>query len=320
MANEQYKGLLLVGDPHVEGRVPGFRKDDYPRVVLEKLAWCLRYAREQGLLPVILGDLFHLPRDNPNWLLGELISLLDPPVLGTYGNHDCHQDQLTDDDSFSVLLKAGRILVPSTAPYWSSCMNGRTVVIGCTPWGKHLPKSFDGNAGATGIDKPLVFWLAHHDVKVPGYEEQGHFSPYEIPGVDVVINGHIHRRLSDVQVGTTVWITPGNISRRARSDASRAHIPAAMQIDISRGSWTRQMVEIPHRPFDEVFYHEVIPNADVADDSTFVTGLAELQSRQTATGAGLLAFIEQNVTQFDADIAAEILELAKEVTSDAEAN
>ena len=40
--------------------------------------------------------------------------------------------------------------------------------------------------------------------------------PCEIRGVDLVINGHIHRRLEDVQKGCTTWLTPGNISRRSR--------------------------------------------------------------------------------------------------------
>lgn len=314
MADREYKGMLFIGDPHLEGRVPGFRKDDYPHVILEKLGWCLRYAREHSLLPIILGDLFHLPRDNPNWLLGELVSLLDIQVLSLYGNHDCHQDQLTDDDSFSVLLKAGRIRLADENTPWKGRMNGQEVIVGGTAWGKWLPKSFD----AIGIGKSLVFWIAHHDVKVPGYEEQGRFSPQEIPGIDVVINGHIHRRLDDVQTGSTLWITPGNISRRARSDASRQHIPAALRIDISANGWERQIVEVPHKPFEEVFYEAVVGEAEVTAESAFVAGLAELQARRTETGSGLLIFLEKNVTQFEPDVADEILTLAKEVTTHAE--
>ena len=58
MAPRDYQGLLLIGDPHLEGRIPGFRKDDYPNVILQKLTWALDYAAEQHLLPAILGDLF----------------------------------------------------------------------------------------------------------------------------------------------------------------------------------------------------------------------------------------------------------------------
>ena len=62
-------GLLFIGDPHLASRPPGFRKDDYPATILEKLRWCLHYAEENNLRPIFLGDLFDFPRDNANWLL-----------------------------------------------------------------------------------------------------------------------------------------------------------------------------------------------------------------------------------------------------------
>src|SRR5688500_5680347 len=58
-----YTGLLCIGDPHLASRAPGFRKDDYPRNILAKLEWAMNYAETNELLPVILGDLFHYPRD-----------------------------------------------------------------------------------------------------------------------------------------------------------------------------------------------------------------------------------------------------------------
>ena len=73
---DQYDGLLIIGDPHLEGRQPGFRKDDYPNVILEKLNWCLRYASRHQLMPVLLGDIFQNPRDNPTWMLSRLIEIM----------------------------------------------------------------------------------------------------------------------------------------------------------------------------------------------------------------------------------------------------
>ena len=95
----------------------------------------------------------------------------------------------------------------------------------------------------------LTFWIAHHDVNVPGYEEQGRFAPHEIPGIDVVVNGHIHRQLQDVQIGQTLWVTPGNISRIARSDATKLHTPAVLQVLVTAEGFQRQMVTVPHEPF-----------------------------------------------------------------------
>jgi hypothetical protein len=311
-----YDGLLFIGDPHLEGRQPGFRKDDYPNVILDKLAWCLEYARSNRLLPCILGDLFDKPRDNPNWLLVRLLQLLTGEVIGLYGNHDVHYDpQLTDDDSLALLVNAGRLRLVSEEAPWVGTMGSRTVVVGGASYRQTIPRRFSLADGATAGDKasPFVVWLTHHDLLIPGYEE-ARLKPWEIDGVDLVINGHIHRRLEDVVTGKTLWLTPGNISRRSRSDAAKAHVPSALRLDVTPSGYELAYIEIPHRPFDEVF-HPAIVAAAVADaGSAFVAGLAELQARRTASGAGLLQFLEQNLAQFEPDVSQEIMRLAQEVT------
>lgn len=308
-----YMGLLVVGDPHLEGRTPGFRKDDYPRIILDKLEWGLRYAKAHRLLPAILGDLFDKPRDNPTWMLGSLIDLLTgSECVGLYGNHDCAEPELCDHDSLSLLVKAGRLRLLDGRP-WSGSMNGRSVIVGGSSYRQQLPDRFEAQI-TPGDLLPLVFWLAHHDLIVPGYEEQGRIQPREIEGIDLVINGHIHRRLQDVQTGRTLWMTPGNISRRSRSEATKDHIPSVLRIDIGDGGYTRQFVEVPHRPFDEVFHSIIAETPTDCTASAFVAGLAELQARRTESGAGLLAFLENNVSQFERSVADEIMALAQEVT------
>ncbi|MFP4225249.1 MAG: hypothetical protein ACLFRF_00850 [Desulfobacterales bacterium] len=86
-------------------------------------------------------------------------------------------------------------------------------------------------------------------------------------------------------------------------------------MDISQTGWTCQYIEIPHQPFDQVFYEAVADTA--ADDDTgsaFVSGLAELQARRTQTGEGLMLFLEKNLDQFETDVVNEIKQLAYEVT------
>lgn len=350
MARREYTGLLAIGDPHVEGKVPGFRKDDYPQVVLDKLAWCLSYAQKHRLLPALLGDLFHLPRNNPNWLVGDLIEVLgSQQVIGIFGNHDAADPVLSEHDSFSLLIRSGRISLVSAEAPWVGRMNGRAVVVGGSSYRERVPESYSmeletpeeartagesgrlweseglwgteaeggvEGAGETEPDTPLVLWLAHHDIGVPGYEEQGRFLPHEIPGIDAVINGHIHRHLEAVEVGSTSWLTPGNISRRVRTDAIRDHVPSALRIDVDRSGWNASHVAIPHRPFDEIFHEAVADETLDTSESAFVAGLAELEARKTASGAGFMEFIQKNLDQFDEPIAAEILVLAKEVTTD----
>ena len=131
-----------------------------------------------------------------------------------------------------------------------------------------------------------------------------------------MINGHIHRRLDEMTLGPTRWLTPGNISRRVRNDAARSHVPAVLRIDVSPAEYQLTYVAVPHRPFDEVFHEAVLDLPVAAGESAFVTGLAELQARRTVSGAGLKEFLQQNVTQFPPAVADEIMHLAAEVTSD----
>ena len=312
MPDRDYQGLLLIGDPHLEGRQPGFRKDDYPSVILEKLQWCLHYAGEYALLPAILGDLFDKPRDNPTWMICKLIEMLSMEVIALYGNHDCADPVLCEHDSLSLLVKSGRLrLVDADSP-WCGTMNGRPVVVGGSSYRQEIPRGFDCPTIKPGSE-PLVVWLCHHDVSVPGYEDQGRIDPREIHGVDLVINGHIHRRLEDVQKGGTTWLTPGNISRRARSDVTRDHAPAVLRIDVTPDSYECHRVVVPHQPFDDVFHPLVVDQVADRNESKFVTGLAELQARRTASGAGLEAFLELNLPQFQPLVATEIRNLAREV-------
>ena len=309
-------GLLFIGDPHLASRAPGFRKDEYPRTVLAKLRWAMDYAAENKLLPVLLGDLFDFPRDNANWLLVELLGLFNDGILAVFGNHDCKEDTLGDNDTLSVLVAAGRVRLLDCDRPWVSTMNGTTVVLGGSCWGQKLPKSFDRSK--LPPDRPaLVFWLAHHDLRFPGYDA-GRSDCAEVPGIDAVINGHIHRRLEDVVAGSTVWMNPGNIARVARGDACRDHVPGVLRVDVTPGRWSHQRVAVPHLAYDEVFHPEVQAAAAETDQSLFIRELAALQAVRTATGAGLQVFLDANLPQFEGPVAAEIRRLASEVLSHGE--
>ena len=315
MSNE-YTGLLCIGDPHLASRVPGFRKDDYPRAILDKLTWALNYAKEHRLLPAILGDLFHWPRDNANRMLVRLLELFDATVIGIAGNHDCKENQLGADDALSVLWAAGRLRLLERSGPWCGSMGGRTVIIGGTAWGQRLPASFDPSEVVAAGDAPLVVWLAHHDIRFRGYEEVGRFTAIEMPGIDILVNGHIHRPLADIVAGTTTWVNPGNIARIKRSDADRTRRPSVLRINIRKEGWDKQTVEVPFLPYEEVFHEDTVTSDIPADESLFVRGLAALESLKTYGGAGLKAFLEQNLGQFNDSVAAEIRALAEEVYSD----
>jgi predicted phosphodiesterase len=309
-------GLLFIGDPHAASRAPGFRKDDYARTILGKIRWAIEYALAERLTPFLLGDLFDFPRDNANWLIVELMDLFSRCpggcTWGVYGNHDCKENELGDNDTLSVLVAGGQVRLLDRSP-WRGTVNGCPVVVGGTSWGRELPDAFERGSADGG----RVFWLTHHDLRFPGYEEQARMGCREIAGVDLAINGHIHRALGSVVRGQTTWLNPGNITRVSRGDATRAHEPAVLRVDVAQdGAWTAKRVTVPHLPFDEVFHPEVASEEARVDDSVFIRELAALESVRTSGGAGLRSFLDANLPQFAPRTVEEIEALAREVLTD----
>ncbi len=322
--HHQYEGLLIFGDPHLEGRQPNFRKDDYPNVILKKIEFCLEYCRQHKLQPVCLGDLFDKPRDNSNWMMGNLIEMTQhTPIIGIFGNHDCAQPELNDDDSLSVLVKSGGYKLVSAADFWTGSINGRRLVVAGSSYRHPIPKTFDcrlvpqvsDKSGSKDARPPLVIWLTHHDISFKEYEN-GRTSVHEIENVDVLVNGHIHRRLDPIVAGKTTWINPGNITRRSRSESNQAHVPKALHVKVSDVGLKFEDVVIPHKPFDEIFHEAMVPTEQSHGESAFISGLKELTNRRTDSGAGLNEFLKENIGQFEPDVADQILTLAKEITQE----
>jgi len=89
-----------------------------------------------------------------------------------------------------------------------------------------------------------------------------------------------------------------------------------LRSDIRNQAWDKEIVEVPFLPHEEVFYEELISSDIPAEESTFVRGLAALESLKTEGGAGLRAFLDENLGQFDVRVATEIRALAEEVYGD----
>lgn len=317
-ASRKYRGLLVIGDPHIEGRSPGFRKDNFPETILGKVRWCIEHAQKHKLLPVFLGDVFDKPRDNPTWMIGELIEMLMPyPAVGIYGNHDCADPQLGENDSLSILIKAGCYRLVGEEDYWTGSIEGRRVVVAGSSYRQRIPQHFDiDNVPKDSMfdQAPTVVWLTHHDIDIGNYKN-GKFGPYEMMNVDLLINGHIHRPAKPVRKGQTTWMNPGNISRRTRSENSRKHKPTVLEVTFPESGFETKTIEVPHKPFDEVFYLDDMAESTGSDEerSGFVTGLSELTKRRTSSGAGLMEFLDKNLDSYSDSVAAEIRELAQRV-------
>ncbi|MBN2139873.1 MAG: metallophosphoesterase [Desulfovibrionaceae bacterium] len=309
------KGLFLIGDPHLADTPPGQRLPGYREQVMDKIAACLERAKALGMLPVFLGDLFHWPRENSNAMLVNLIDLLGPHggELMPYvlvGNHDKYQARLTRDVSLAVLEAAGVVrLMSEPGPQLVLRVKDRTALVGASPDGTSIPSLF--HRDDPGPD--FVLWLTHHNIQFPEFQERaGRIR--EIPGVDWVINGHIHRPQPTLRAGSTIWANPGNITRLTFTRRSKERKPSA-------AIWTPGLAElekwvVPHLAFEQVFPDQEFPpeEQETEGESGFILGLERLAWRRTREGMGLEQFLKANLNPelLETEL---IWDLYREVTS-----
>lgn len=319
-------GLILPADPHVTATPPGQRMEGYLEHILEKLTAILEEAVRRNLQVVILGDLFHWPRENSNQVLVRLIELfgehgrkhLKPWCL--VGNHDKYQARYTPDVSMAVLEVAGVLEVISTpGPQFLLQAHGRRLLVGASPDFSPLPERYEKG------DKDEVLWITHHNIGFPDFEDKP-LRIREVPGVDWMVNGHIHRPQPMQVKGNTHWVNPGGLVRMQFTRYSKERKPVA-------AVWTPECLEkgelelwqVPIRPFEEVFPDQALPEdnaGQVESESLFVQGLERLAWRRTKEGLGLKQFLGQNLKDtHDPESSAEerlVWKLYEEVVSGAE--
>lgn len=226
-------GLLFIGDPHISSQRPGRRKDkDYPSVILAKLESALKLANERRLVPILLGDLYDRPKEEDEALKTRVIRCLRRawmPPIALVGNHDKQHAVLTDGDSLAAIREAGVAhVVSQSGPIAVVSVDGRRLGIGGTPYKQDIPDD------VTDVfpDADFVTWVTHHDIAFekayPGAQD-----PFEIQGCGLVVNGHMHLSKPTVQMGSTLWFNPGNITRQ-EVDAI-AHVPYVWELNSAEG-------------------------------------------------------------------------------------
>lgn len=301
-----YKGLVFIGDLHLAGRNVGFRKDIYPETMLSKLAYALDLAKKRNYLPLFLGDLFHWPKDNPNWILVKLCQLLETPLYGIYGNHDCSTNQLSINDSLEILIQAGRFILLDDI-LLSVTINSQSVLVGGCSWNREISKEMQQELTR---HSNTVFWLFHQDW---AFQQTTYFGKplCNILGVDFAVNGHIHLPYPDEVMGSTHWFNPGSLTRISRDKKNRDRAVQILAFEYQE-KWQNLLFEVPHQRFEDVFYLEEI-YSESEMDSAFIQGLYELENIHTETYAGFTTFLDKNIGQFREPIQDAIRELSEEI-------
>jgi hypothetical protein len=234
-------GFLFIGDPHLSSRRPGRRKDaEFGQTVLRKIEFAIDIANERRLIPVFLGDMFDRAVETDEMLKTRLIRILRKawtlPITNT-GNHDKANAVLSDGDSLAVLGETGLLKVAvHSGAVETFRIGGRLFGLGATPYGQDAPT--DARPFFGKVD--TIIWLTHHDVAFEN-PYPGSMAPFAIAGCRLVVNGHMHLRKRPVQVGKTLWINPGNITRQAIDAID--HVPAVTALT---AEGKLETIPVPH--------------------------------------------------------------------------
>lgn len=224
-------GLVFIGDPHVWSHKPGRRRDvDYLGTILNKIIWIAEYCNENNFYPIILGDLLDDSQDNDLHMMSRLVDALQhfknkPLVL--VGNHDISEKTLTPGTVLHLLHHTGQIeAIIQNGPHCilqvQNSVGTQNILLGGTPYGEPIPLSLHKWSGIVGeanhdeikqhLGVDRVVWITHDDLAFDSSYPNS-IALHPIVGVDISVNGHMHRTQKPVQKGETTWYNPGNINR-----------------------------------------------------------------------------------------------------------
>lgn len=207
------KGLVFIGDPHLDHETPGRRLDDsFAETVLGKLDFVIEHCNANDLVPVFLGDMFD-KNVVSKWIENRLARILmksKHKPISNVGNHDKKDKFLDDQDSLmSYAINGTMCITLDAGPVETFLINGKTVGLGATPYDQAIPSDV-----RMYFDKPdMVVWITHHDLAFEG-PYPGSEPLTEIKGCRLAVNGHMHLSKPPVAVGETTWFNPGNITRQ----------------------------------------------------------------------------------------------------------
>jgi len=232
------KGVIFVGDPHNQSKAPGRRLDDYPRAIPEKMAFVRDMADRLGYAVVVCGDMVSKSQDSSALLLTRLGRAMrgDMPWFCLMGNHDIHEDSLTDDTTLACLEAMGLLSVFKEPGCMQIALPGETVALHYMPYGAEIP-------GELPAGPETNILLTHADIvakKDSGYP--GALLNPQVANCRIAVNGHVHKQqIGQAGPGLTQWFLPGSLARNTLDVADQA--PRVLVY--ADGKMTS--VEVPHQ-------------------------------------------------------------------------
>jgi len=265
--SKDYFSVLVVNDPHISDYPPESRRDSFPDTPLSKVAQAVAYARKYNPdLTVFTGDHFHFKhaertKYGTTRKYSELLKQIPGLRRTIIGNHDVPYDK---PDRW-VRQPLGYLIESGALEFFGGDYELNDEVFEKAGmkirfWGMHYYKgqgANDLNQIKRGDEDYLVA-VTHMDMfprDTMSYSGAGvvHYEDVDSPA-DVILNGHIHDDMGIVQLGSTMFVNPGNLLRGSISESDLTRTPKVTFLIFSKEDGVKAFeLKLNVAPAAEVF-------------------------------------------------------------------
>ena len=268
--------IAIVVDPHLRGRPPRSRLDDFQAAILRKLTWVVDYCNEQNITCMLIpGDLFDSFAVGVT-TIGDLAVTLQRfygVILTIPGNHDliAGNPETKWRTPYYMLSRLGVTkdldrkvyMIDGGAGRKNICVSGHGFTYETdTPEGM---KQFDPEAPP--CDSAVRIHMVHSMLlaKAPGFDMRHTLIEDVRSDADVIVSGHDHSGFGVVRrKDGKLFINPGSIARLSASEAEMNRQVQIAVIDVyPEGEVSARLIPVEcAAPAAQVLSREHIELAD----------------------------------------------------------
>lgn len=258
---------IAVGDPHVMGANPKYRKDYYPDTILEKMIEVGEIATtEQADFVLIAGDLISRPDTAPSIIrkIGRILKDYPCPVYGVIGNHDefGYNPETIDRSMLGVLDAAG---LYNIIPEEGIIIDKDNLKVLITGQNSDYKIDRDGSCYGyisrkpEGIDKTVH--LVHGFLANKKWHDKVHHTliddVVEKTEADLIIAGHEHSGFGIIERGNKIFSNPGALGRISAAVGEVNRTVNILSFEITKEDISARLIPITRAmPADEVLDRE----------------------------------------------------------------
>lgn len=288
--------LLFCGDPHFRTKGSVFRKDNYYQVQFDKLEQILQIGTQQQVEGVVLlGDLFHTPRESHE-LVKDVMATINKftvPIYAIVGNHDIQGYNLASlkTSPLGVLAESGLVTLLKEGTLFSDSV----VVRGVDYRPDH---AVDQYIFSSKYDKHLKIVCAHTMIAPLESAPFTFLHPEKVQtNAQLFFTGHLHSPfdyISNSQLQRPRFCNPGVPMRWTVNEASIAPKVALLNVNYvgATHSYTIQYVHLKAKDGSEVL--DLTKAAEIKEHSHCLDQFSETLQATTFGGTNL----EESIVQY----------------------